>query len=240
MWVFLCYDSHFILRSSLLVFSWLPAWQSPFVTDGTNSSSCAFLTMLDFCSWCKRFDLSCSVQLVYPILFWSSVLLLLQQCPEAVPQLHCRTWGAQIAPLCCPVWIASLFPHCLQHHSGKDPLDGHQCPVVQKGQLLSDVAIDLLLSWWLETRQDGPAVSQEHCWLGAFLPDSQWWLQGVWHRLRVSSLLTVSLYHRLPHWAARREIGENSTFTIFRCCFCCPICVSFCPGGGWVDGTQNF
>ena len=44
----------------------------------------------------------------------------------------------------------------------RDPLEDQRCFVVKQGQLLSDVAEDLLPSHWLATVQDGTAASQDH------------------------------------------------------------------------------
>ena len=76
------------------------------------------------------------------------------------------------------MWTAGPLPHWLPHHSGKrcgqlvhfligshttvgrDLLEGHS---VVQGQLLSNVAKDLLLSWELETVQGGLTVCREYC-----------------------------------------------------------------------------
>ena len=62
--------------------------------------------------------------------------------------LRCRAWRVQIAPTCFLFLTAGLLPHCLQHHTVKGSTGGSQrCFVLKQGQLLSDVAEDLVPFW---------------------------------------------------------------------------------------------
>ena len=93
---------------------------------------------------------------------------------------------------------------------GRDPLEGHRCFVLKQGQLLSDVAEDLVPSWWFKTLQGGPTVSQKHC-VGRkslFLVQSLGCCkQGVGFSSVVCWLLPCS--YRLPDGSAIGQPNEN-------------------------------
>ena len=96
----------------------------------------------------------------------------------------------------------------------RDPLEGHRCFVLKQGQLLSDVAEDLVPSWWLKTLQDEPAVSQKHCVGKKFLFLVQGLReQGVGFGSVVCRLLPSS--YRVPDGSDIGELDENSTSAIF-------------------------
>ena len=181
-----------------------------------------------------------------PSRWWmlSSSVPMFRLCHHSVwPLLRCTIWGVQIAPICFAFLTADLFPHCLQHHSEKGSTGGSQmfASYSKWGQLLSDVAEDLVPSWWLKTLQDGPAVSQKHC-VGRkslFLVQGLGWCkQGLGFSSVIFWLVTCS--HRLPDGSAVGELDEHSTSAIFCCLFCWPICLSSCPGSRWLGNTKGF
>ena len=178
----------------------------------------------------------CSADGYCPLLFpcLSVVVTLSWFCFLRMPLLHCRTWGVLVCSSLLPIldsWSASSLPPTLQWEG----IHWRVTDVLLR-LLLSDVAKDLLSSWWLETARWTGSQSRTLCWSGVSSNSES----GLWparSRLQLCSLFSSLIPSNV---AAVGGLDENFTFATFRCFFYWAIWVSSCPGGMWIGGTHSF